>query len=138
MSTPALTLGRALAVLEAERNAVPPGNSPPFPPSDCDYLQTLRERLQALRQTEQSRMMFAFIPAHDCETEKSYLADNVDFFLMCFLIKPQAEDGGNDCQRLFMHLNDCFLCFDEFSLVTRDYFQMTQELENAPQTKRTN
>ncbi len=121
-----LSLGKALAILTVhpDCDALPP---------DCepwrDLLHTLRDRREQLQaDAEIFSKTFTAIPERGCEEERPLLAENSDFFLVHVLIAHHAEENPNACLRLFQHLNGCYLCFEEYGPVFRDYYHMLQNL----------
>jgi hypothetical protein len=138
--TPALTLGEALAILAIERRVANGnhGHVPPLSAPGENYLQALRERAQALSLPENFEVVFNALPVHRCETEKTFLAENEDFFLAYFLASSNPANGGNACLKLLKHLNDCFECFEEFSAVLQNYYHKFQELSNDSSGNMTN
>jgi hypothetical protein len=128
--TPALTLGEALAILAVESRVADGNHGQTFAGPAESYLQRLRERAQTLRSPENLAAIFNAVPAQRCEIEKTFLAENEDFFLAYFLASASSANGGSSCWNLFKHLNDCFECFEEFSNVMQNYYHKFQELSN--------
>jgi len=130
--TPALTLGEALAILAVESRVADGNHGQAFAGPAESYLQGLRERAKTLRSSENLPAIFKAVPAQRCEMEKTFLAENEDFFLAYFLVSAPSANGGAACWDLFKHLNDCFECFEEFSSVMQNYYHKFQELSNRP------
>lgn len=126
--TPPLTLGEALAILVSEGRLANGSEKQAYGEPAASYLRGLRERAQALYLPENLEAIFNDLPAQRCETQKTFLAENKDFFLAYFLAGPHAANGGNACGNLFRHLNNCFDCFEEFSSVMQHYYQKFREL----------
>ena len=127
-----LSLGQALAVLDAQ-NRNPNGGEPAavfFTPVENAYLHLLRERRQALSQHPHLvQHLFDTIPEHGCDREYSFLADTIDVFLVYLTNLPHAaQESAGEFAPLFRHMNNCFLCFEEYGLVLRDYWRKSQEL----------
>jgi hypothetical protein len=126
-----LSLGQALAVLKAEDETSDLGNPLPFyAPSNEEFLSGLRARREWLK-TEPRRVktLYKTVPKPGCKEEFSFLADNPEFFLAYITLTPHAAKKSlGEVSRLFEHMNNCFICFEEFSLVLRDYYLMVQEL----------
>lgn len=122
-----LSLGKALAILETYPDCckhLPPAFLPWH-----GFLHTLRERRDQL-QTDSDIISKTFraIPEQGCEEVRPLLYENSDFFLVYILIAPHAKTRSGECMRLFQHLNGCYLCFEEYSPVFRDYYHMSQDL----------
>jgi hypothetical protein len=125
-----LTLGRALAYLEAERTNGKSFDAQGLAPAEKSYLNVLRERVQTMRSHDSVDEVLQALPEQCCRTETPYLAANDDFFLACFIFPCQSDggDGSDGGERLFKHLNDCFRCFEEFCLVMLEYYHQSQGL----------
>lgn len=123
-----MRLGFALAHLavEIKTNKVP--DRPELNEDQKNSLQTLRDRWQEILSNASVDRIFKAIPAYACQTEKTYLLNNEEFFIAHFLIT--TEDGKADkyCERLFRHLNDCYTCFELFCEVMRDYYNKLRQL----------
>lgn len=127
------SLGRALALLEARAEGLNPAPKF-FVPGEDEFISSLRDRRDKLRaHPDLMQSLFKTIPRHGCEREYSFLADNPDYFLV-YLTNATAKDSTGDYLRLFEHMNNCYMCFEEYSLTLRDYHQMTQELRGRGKT----
>ena len=124
-----LTFGRALALLDAQMNGryLDPNRCEP---SCRDYLSSLRERRENLRASpDQLYDLFQTIPKHGCDKEESLLAEKIDYLLVYLTNDSRAaNDSTGAFLRLFEHMNNCFLCFEEYCLVHRDYCLEMQDL----------
>ncbi len=121
-----VSLGKALAILRVypDCNPLPPAYEP-----WREVLLSLRERREQLQaDADIISKTFTAIPAQGCEMEQGLLAGNSDFFLVYLLIAPFAATGPSECLRLFQHLNGCYMCFEEYTPVFRDYYYMLQDL----------
>lgn len=123
-----LTLGQALAYVDIPLKAERKYDRSKLTETDKSYLQTLRQHREEIISKNCVENIFAALPDNCCQTERPHLADNLDLFIARFLITPVDEHSSRNCQRLTKHLNDCFMCFKEFSEVLRDYFHKSQEL----------
>jgi len=122
---PPFTLGAALAILVSESRLANGNEEKAWVEPAASYLRSLRERVRILNSPEKLEAIFNGLPAQQCETQKTFLAENEDFFLAYFLAGPNAANG---CGNLFRHLNNCFDCFEEFSGVMQQYYQTLQDL----------
>ncbi len=137
-----LSLGQALAVLKSHDRAPSLSNTgmPFHAPGNEKFLSSLRERRERLKaHAHLLEDLFTTIPEQGCEKEYSFLADNPDFFLAYITLTPQAaKNSSGDFFRLFEHMNNCFMCFEEYSLVLRDYYHKMQELSGHGETNTVN
>lgn len=124
-----LSLGQALAILRKYPDCNPlPTAFEPW----REFLLTLRDRREQLRaDADLISKTFSAIPEHGCEEEQPLLAGNSDFFLVYILIPQHAQESPGECLRLFQHLNGCYVCFEEYSPVFRDYYHTLQELDGG-------
>ncbi len=133
-----LSLGQALAWLELEDGR--PHNATPFIHQDNALLRALRERRNQLRaHAHLIQEILQTVPEFGCQGESAFFADHSDLFLANFMHPPPAAMESLDgftC--LFKHMNNCFLCFKEYSLVLRDYFHTKQALRGHGATDITN
>jgi hypothetical protein len=132
MSVQKLPLGKALAYLKAERARGKTCYGEELSATEKSHLQFLRERVQAMSSPDDVNRVLQALPERCCQTEIPFLAGNEDFFLARFLCHSQDGNGSDDCERLFKHLNDCFRCFEEFSLVMLEYYHQSQGLSQNP------
>ena len=123
-----MRLGFALAHLAVEITTERVSNWPELNEHQKNSLQTLRDRRQEILSNASVDRIFKAIPAYACQTEKTYLLNNEEFFIAHFLIT--TEDGKADkyCERLSRHLNDCYTCFELFCDVMRDYYSKFRQL----------
>ncbi|MEK7729330.1 MAG: hypothetical protein AAB354_13030 [candidate division KSB1 bacterium] len=137
-----LSLGQALAILDAHDHNLGNGNAAGrlFAPAEDVFLNSLRERRKILHtKPHLVQEVFNAIPEHGCEEEYSFLADTIDVFLVYLKNSPHAaKESTGECSRLFKHINNCFLCFEEYSLVHRDYWHKLQELRGKGETNTDN
>lgn len=127
-----LSLGHALAALDAQDYNPGAGETTAFffTPAEKAYLRSLRERRHALLQHPHLvQHLFETIPEHGCDRDYSFLADTIDVFLVYLTNLPHAaQESTGEFAPLFRHMNNCFLCFEEYGLVLRDYWRKSQEL----------
>jgi hypothetical protein len=133
-----LTFGEALAILAIEGSIANDNHGQSLSASAQSYLQALRERAKTMCLPENFAAVFEAMPVQTCGTEKTFLADNEDFFLAYFLASSNPAEDGNACLNLFRHLNVCFGCFEEFSTVMLNYYHKFQELSNGSDENMTN
>jgi len=124
-----LSLGRALATLDARANGQNTDLNR-FGPSYGEFLSSLRERRDELRASPgQIHDLYQTIPKHGCDKEEALLAEEPDYLLVYLTNDPHAaKDSTGDYLRLFEHMNNCFMCFEEYCRVHRDYCLELQEL----------
>jgi hypothetical protein len=122
-----LSLGKALALLQTYPDCCT--QLPPAFQSWHGQLHPLRERRELLQADVGivSKTFHAF-PEHCCDEKLPHLAENSDFFLVYLLVALHAQESPGECPRLFQHLNGCYMCFDEYVPVLRDYYHMLQHL----------
>jgi hypothetical protein len=65
------------------------------------------------------------IPDLTCSIHKSFLQNNLEFFYN--YIFGSVED--KNCQKIIIHLNNCYSCFCEFSQTMREYFHTRNEVK---------
>lgn len=123
-----LNLGRALAWLDWEDTR--PQNAPPFIHQENTFLRSLRERRNQMRaHAHLIQELLQTIPESGCQSEIAFIAGHSDFFLVNFMHPhPAAMESLDGFICLFKHMNNCFLCFKEYSLVLRDYYHTKQAL----------
>lgn len=128
MTKTQLTLGMALAHIDAEIKSETICNRSGLSETDANYLQSLRQRRESILSLDCTEKIFNALPKYCCQTELPHLAENIDLFIARFLIYPEEVHKSKLCKKLSKHLNDCFRCFEEFCQVLRDYYHTTQEL----------
>lgn len=131
MEITASALGRILACLQIRRSS---SNTPATTAGKIQLagmqqklLEFAAHRLEEITATPAFFDQLQPLPKHRCQTDKSYLKDNLDFFLALLFLKTHGE--FNMCEHLFTHLNACYHCFEEFSEVMRYYFHTLESLE---------
>lgn len=122
------TLGQMLAYLVAERKIDKPAKGRDLSQKEKNYLQTLRQRSEEIMYLNGGAGIFMNMPAHSCQNQQSYLADNHDFFLALLFCRRRESGFTEECRRLSIHLNNCFVCFETFCQVMRDYYYQSQAL----------
>ena len=85
----------------------------------------LKELLLKIKELEKdSKQMTAIvsaIPRGECHKEDCFLNARWDFFVLYLVNNFKDSHDGGMCERLMIHLNDCFRCMERFSEVIRDY-----------------
>ena len=112
-----LTLGEALQRLTLERSGDAPPEQEPLSAESDAYLAQLREQLERLSTEKRSRAVLGGIPHHCCRLNHPHLLNHEAFFLSLYLLEKAPED----CERLAIHLNNCFPCAEVFAEVLRDF-----------------
>jgi hypothetical protein len=116
------TLGRALAHWQAQQT-----KTRTFIPGDQeDYIRTINDRYLDLKNDGKMQAVMENLPRGACYSDRPFLKDNEDFFIVLFSDTKQEEA----CISLFQHLNNCYYCFEIMSQVLRDYYLRKQELQS--------
>ncbi|NIV95796.1 hypothetical protein GWN42_24130 [candidate division KSB1 bacterium] len=117
-----LSLGSALAFIKKEDDGTASENR--ISPAHETYLQPLRERHKFLTDSPQEvERIWKSIHKKGCHREKTFLAENGDFFIVFLLLGIHAEQEENHCKRLSEHLNNCYRCFEEYADVMLDFIK---------------
>ncbi len=117
-----LTLGQALAYLEAELTVPKPQQIEHLTPSEIVLLQNLKSRLQSMEHSRSAPQILSDVPKHECHSAHPYLADNCDFFLAHIIMRKNNYPRSADFDQPFKHLNFCFRCFVIYCQVMEDYY----------------
>ena len=117
-------IGQILAYLEAETTV----NELQLSVTEKNFFQSMHQRLHEMNIDNSSCNNWMKIPEHECQTEKSFLEDNNEFFLSLFLNAQKQVNFDQNCLQLSKHLNNCYSCFEVFCQVMRDYYYKSQEL----------
>ena len=128
MSDLRISFGQALAILEFEQTNSQSAQIN-LSAVSAEKLQNLREHVKIF-QGRKLDVVLQKYPRGLCQTERPFLHDNEDFFIALLMFKIRDEQNGKHCNPLLEHLNDCFLCFEEYSEVMRDYYSKSQDLQN--------
>lgn len=124
------SLGKCLALLQMYPDCC--SQLPPAFQAWHGRLHALRERRELLHaDAGLVATILAALPQHCCEQESCLLTNNSDFFLIYILDALHAQESPGGCFRLFRHLNCCYMCFEEYNPVARDYFHMYHKLLHA-------
>ncbi len=118
-----LTLGQALAYLEAELTVREPKHTEHLTPSETAFLQNLKNRLQKMELSQSAPQILSAIPKHECHSASPYLANNSDFFLAQLIMRKKHNPRSIDFEQPFKHLNFCFQCFEIYCQVMQDYIR---------------
>ena len=124
MNKPDISLGQALAYLQAMNDNKLPRASKSLSESAKKYINDLDRFRNNLHNKELIKDIFAEIPEHTCQADKSYLSNNLEFFIALLVIQTEHHS----CERLIKHLNSCYNCFDVFCQVFRDYFHTSNDI----------
>lgn len=88
-------------------------------------LKIAARRLETITASPDRPQVSEHLVEYRCQTDKSFLQGNLDFFLLFLFERSEARD--RICQRVFQHLNICYQCFEEFSEVMRCYYLRLRE-----------
>ncbi len=131
MEITANALGRILACLQIRRTSP---NAPGWiagkiqlSEAEKKLLEFANKRLGEIAAAPGFLAQLEQLIKYRCQTDKSCLKDNLDFFLALLFLK--TDGASTVCECLFKHLNVCYHCFEEFSEVMRDYFNTLESLE---------
>ncbi|MCK6623122.1 MAG: hypothetical protein HUU32_16090 [Calditrichaceae bacterium] len=131
MEITANALGRILACLQIRRTlSNTPGTTAgkiQLSGAEQKLLEFADHRLEEIAAAPGFLARLEQLTKYRCQTGKSCLKDNLDFFLALLFLKTDGD--SNVCECLFTHLNACYHCFEEFSEVMRYYFNTLESLE---------
>jgi len=122
------TFGQALAYLEFEEKNGEPYSGSLLAEHELDCLTELKKRMQQLRQHKNNNEILGEIPDKMCQSEQTFLQDNIDFFLVLLFFQAQTKNRNDKCLKISTHLNTCYRCFEIFSQVMRNYYYKHKEL----------
>ena len=127
MADNSITLGHALAILEAELNSVNSLPKADLSENEQKYLQKLRNRTKVI--SDDCRIAeILHSTFNKCCSGRACITDNEDFFLAYLLNSLSNENSINECLQVMENINSCFVCFEAFWPVIRDYHDMVLEL----------
>ena len=124
MNESELSLGQALAYLKAIDGEEKISSFSSLSDSAQNYISNLCRFRDDLNSDELINGVLATIPNYTCQSSKSYLKNNIKFFIALLIIRSE----NYSCEQLIKHLNSCFCCFDVFCHVLRDYFHTSNDI----------
>jgi hypothetical protein len=127
------TLGHFLAYCYSQKSMDDIEKSDQFSNSEKQEIERLRRRSIEVIASGNSNKILNMIPGKACHFEKSFLANNEDFFIALIFDSKNAAEFEHKCLHLFRHLNDCYRCFEIFHHTIRDYYFKSIELSNMRQ-----
>jgi hypothetical protein len=88
---------------------------------DQIWLENFKRSLASVNSGKYVEPVLLSIPKTCCKTDKPFLKEHSDI-LPTFM----AKQSSKYCQKLFIHLNDCYFCFEIYSEEMRRYSRLME------------
>ncbi len=122
-----LSLGMALAYIEAEEFHDQLIDKSNFTQNDADFYRDIKSQFAALKKDTPKIQLYKMIPQHRCNSLEPFVKNNKQFFL-AYIMTNNIYFNNEFADKTMEHLNNCYWCFETFFSTMQEYYVTSSNL----------